>query len=129
MELSDVILVLVQVSGLLFVVTSMLAMGLALTIPMIMGSISNVKLMLLAVVANFIVVPALAYGASEILISDIYQAVRQNSLLGRSNDPNPACPIGKQINAKLEELYAEAELTVLQKLGRKTLADFANQFS
>lgn len=71
----------------------------------------------------------LAKPATEILISDIYQAVRQNALLGRSNDPNPACPIGKQINVKLEELYAEAELTVLQKLGKKTLADFANQFS
>jgi Rrf2 family protein len=71
----------------------------------------------------------LAKPASEILLSEIYQAVRQNSLLGRSNDPNPACPVGRQINAHLEDLYSEAEQTVLQKLGRKTLADFANQFS
>ena len=65
MELTDVILVLTQVSGVLFVVASMLAMGLALTIPIVVASISNVKLMVLALVANFIVVPAVAYGTSQ----------------------------------------------------------------
>ena len=71
----------------------------------------------------------LAKPADQILLSDIYQVVRQSSLLGRSNDPNPACPVGKQINAHLEELYSEAEQALIQKLGKKTLADFTNQFS
>ena len=62
MEQSNVILVLAQVSGLLFVIASMLAMGLALTIPNILASISNVRLMLLALAVNFVVVPALASG-------------------------------------------------------------------
>ncbi len=71
----------------------------------------------------------LAKPAHEILLSDIYQAVRQSTLLGRNNDPNPACPIGRQINAHLEELYSEAEQSLIRKLGQKTLADFAMQFS
>lgn len=71
----------------------------------------------------------LAKPAEQILLSDIYQVVRQSSLLGRSNDPNPACPVGQQINAHLEELYSEAEQALIQKLGKKTLADFSKQFS
>ncbi|MFC5270999.1 RrF2 family transcriptional regulator [Adhaeribacter terreus] len=71
----------------------------------------------------------LAKPASEILLSDIYQAVKQHALLGKSNNPNPACPVGKEINTRLDELYSEAEFFVLQKLGKKTLADFASQFS
>lgn len=71
----------------------------------------------------------LAKPAEQILLSDIYQVVRQTSLLGRSNDPNPACPVGQQINAHLEELYSEAEQALIQKLGKKTLADFSKQFS
>jgi predicted Na+-dependent transporter len=81
MELSNVIIVIAQVTGLLFVVASMLAMGLALTIPMIMGSLSNVRLMALALAANFVAVPALAYGASELLISDSHPGLRTGLIL------------------------------------------------
>jgi Rrf2 family protein len=71
----------------------------------------------------------LAKPAEEILLSDIYKAVRQASLLGRSNDPNPACPVGKQINAHLEVLYSEAEQSLIRKLEKTTLAGFMKQFS
>ncbi|KAA9340086.1 RrF2 family transcriptional regulator [Adhaeribacter soli] len=71
----------------------------------------------------------LAKPASEILLSDIYQAVRQAAILGRNNAPNPACPVGKQINAHLEDLYSEAEANLIRSLSKKTLADFARQFS
>jgi len=81
MELSAVILVLVQVSGLLFVLASMLAMGLSLTIPAIASSISNVRLMMLALIGNFIVVPALAYGAAELLISDSHPGLKTGLIL------------------------------------------------
>jgi hypothetical protein len=49
-DLSDV----VQVSGLLFALAGMLAMGLALTVPMIAASVSNVRLTLLALFVNFV---------------------------------------------------------------------------
>jgi predicted Na+-dependent transporter len=80
-ELSDVIVVLAQVSGLLFVIASMLAMGLALTIPDILASVSNVRLMLLALAVNFVVVPALAYGAAELLISDDHPGLKTGLIL------------------------------------------------
>ena len=48
-------------SGLLFVVTSMLGMGASLTMAMILQPLKNGKLVILALVANFILVPALAY--------------------------------------------------------------------
>lgn len=71
----------------------------------------------------------LAKPADQILLSDVFRAVKQNPMLGKSNDPNPACPVGKQINARLTDLYSEAEFYVLEKLGKKTLADFAKQFN
>jgi predicted Na+-dependent transporter len=76
-----VILVLVQVSGLLFVLASMLAMGLSLTIPAIAKSVSNVRLMVLALVVNFIVVPAIAYGTAELLISDSHPGLKTGLVL------------------------------------------------
>ncbi len=48
-------------SGLLFVVASMLAMGMSLTIPQIMAPLRNVRLVVLALLANFVLVPLLAY--------------------------------------------------------------------
>ena len=81
MELSEVVLGLTQIAGLSFVVASMLAMGLTLTVPMIVASISNVKLMVLALVANFIIVPALAYGASGFLISADHPGLQTGLIL------------------------------------------------
>lgn len=51
-----------QLSGLLFVVSSMLAMGLSLTIPQIIQPLKNIRLVILALLANFVLVPLLAYG-------------------------------------------------------------------
>jgi len=92
MELTDVILVLTQVSGVLFVVASMLAMGLALTIPIVVASISNVKLMVLALVANFIVVPAVAYGTSQLLISDNHPGLQTGLIIAGAAAGAPFLP-------------------------------------
>lgn len=71
----------------------------------------------------------LAKSPSKILLSEVYTAVRQDLLLGRTkNDPNPDCRIGRQINKHLENLYEEVEDTLLQKLGKKTVAEFLKQF-
>ena len=49
--------------------------------------------------------------------------------MGKQNQhPNPACPVGKKINAELATLYAEAEQKVLNFLGKKTLAEFSIVF-
>jgi Rrf2 family protein len=71
----------------------------------------------------------LAKPASAIWLSDIYEAVRQSPLLGRANKPNPACPVGKQINQHLDTLYAGAEEALVRKLKELSLADFVRQFS
>ncbi|QNK63868.1 Rrf2 family transcriptional regulator [Pedobacter sp. PAMC26386] len=70
----------------------------------------------------------LARPSAEVLLSEIYKAVRQTPLLGRSNTPNPACLVGRQINQHLEELYTEAELSLLSKLEKKTLEEFSGKF-
>ncbi len=49
-------------SGLLFVVASMLAMGMSLTIPQIVQPLKNMRLVILALLANFVLTPLLAYG-------------------------------------------------------------------
>ena len=48
-------------AGFLFIVTSMLAMGMSLTIPMIVQPLKNARLVALALLANFVLVPLLAY--------------------------------------------------------------------
>ncbi len=73
---------------------------------------------------------ALAKPAREIKLSDIYNAVMQHQpLLGRVNHPNPDCPIGKDINKHLDNLYAEAETALVQKLSKTNLLNFTKQFN
>jgi predicted Na+-dependent transporter len=56
-----------QLSGLVFVVTSMLAMGMSLTIAQIVRPLRNVRLVVLALLANFVLVPALAYAIAAVI--------------------------------------------------------------
>jgi len=70
----------------------------------------------------------LARSSADILLSDIYKAVRQAPLLGRTNTPNPSCSIGRHINQHLEELYTEAEHSLTSKLEKKTLKEFSEKF-
>lgn len=48
-------------AGLLFILSSMLAMGMSLTMAQILQPLRNVRLVLLALLANFVLVPLLAY--------------------------------------------------------------------
>jgi BASS family bile acid:Na+ symporter len=59
--MSEIVVVITQLSIVVFVVTSMLAMGLSLTIPQIMQPLKNTRLVILALAANFVLVPLLAY--------------------------------------------------------------------
>ncbi len=52
---------LAQVSGVLFVVTSMLAMGMSLTMVQIIEPLRNVRLVVLTLLGNFVLVPLLTY--------------------------------------------------------------------
>jgi BASS family bile acid:Na+ symporter len=62
MTIAEFFQALAGISGVLFVVTSMLAMGMSLTISQILQPLKNARLVILALLANFVLVPLLAYG-------------------------------------------------------------------
>ena len=72
---------------------------------------------------------ALAKNASDINLGDVYLAVKQKSILGESkNEPNPNCPVGKQINKHLDQLYNDAEEALIKRLSAQNLSDFSSKF-
>ncbi len=71
---------------------------------------------------------ALGKPATQIQLSEVYKSVNDSPLLGRSNDPNPDCPIGKQINGHLNDLFSSADEAFLKQLGKITVKDFAKKF-
>lgn len=67
--------------------------------------------------------------AADINLGEVYSAVKSDHILGQNkNEPNPKCPIGKQINQHLISLYSDAENALIQNLSKQTLADFAIKF-
>ena len=68
--MSDIILVIAQISALTFILTSMLAMGLSLKVKQIIDPLKQVRTVLLALLANFVLVPALAYLITVIIPLD-----------------------------------------------------------
>lgn len=67
--------------------------------------------------------------AAEIKMADVYHAVNPGTLLGTlKNEPNPQCPVGKQINSHLSALYQSAEKALIKQLAKQTLAGFSKQF-
>ena len=59
--MNEILTTIMNLSTLVFVVTGMLAMGLSLTITQIVAPLRNARLVLLALLANFVLVPFLAY--------------------------------------------------------------------
>jgi BASS family bile acid:Na+ symporter len=72
--MSDALTVIVKVSALVFVLSSMLAMGLSLTIPQIIAPLKNLKLVILALAVNFVAVPLVVWGIQAVmgLDQDVY---------------------------------------------------------
>jgi len=67
--------------------------------------------------------------AADIYLSDVYEAVKRSSLLGQAkNSPNPNCPVGRQINTHLNNLYSDAEKALVDQLRTVSLEKFANKF-
>lgn len=65
--MADVLNTLSNLFTLAFVVTSMLSMGLSLTIPQILAPLKNTRLVAMALAANFVVVPAAAYVLTRLI--------------------------------------------------------------
>jgi predicted Na+-dependent transporter len=67
MTANEFLTLVAQVSGLLGIVGSMFAMGLGLTLAQIVQPLKNARLVILALLANFVLVPLLAYGISLVI--------------------------------------------------------------
>jgi predicted Na+-dependent transporter len=70
MTLNDFFSAIAGISGLLFVVTSMLAMSLSLSVQQMTQPLKNVRLVILALLANFVLVPLLAFVITKIIPLD-----------------------------------------------------------
>jgi len=72
---------------------------------------------------------SLAGSAKDITLGLVYESVRQSSFLGhQKNVPNPLCPVGREINTHLDNLYNDTEKVLIEQLSKQTLADFSQQF-
>ena len=70
----EILAVILNVAVLAFVITSMLAMGFSLTIPQIVEPLKNTRLVVLALAANFVLVPLVAWGLTAALdLKDGYE--------------------------------------------------------
>ena len=70
----EILTVIVQVGALMFIVSSMLAMGFSLTVPQIIAPLKNLRLVVLALALNFVAVPLLVWAIQAVmdLDQDIY---------------------------------------------------------
>jgi BASS family bile acid:Na+ symporter len=67
MTLAEFFTAIAQLSGVLFVVTSMLAMGMSLSIAQILQPLKNTRLVILALLTNFVLVPLLAIAITLVI--------------------------------------------------------------
>ena len=66
---------------------------------------------------------------TAITLQDIFTMTFEKIDLGYSkNTPNPNCPVGKNINLNLEQLYGDINTRISRQLGETSLADFAGGF-
>jgi BASS family bile acid:Na+ symporter len=68
--MNEILETLVQLSVLVFVVGSMFSLGLSLTMQQIIDPLKNVRMVILALVANFILIPLLAYALAIVFNLD-----------------------------------------------------------
>lgn len=67
MEINELLTLVARLSILVFVIGSMLALGLGLTVPQIVDPLRNFRRVVLALLANFVVVPLLTYGILQVV--------------------------------------------------------------
>jgi len=88
MDLQHIFSAIMNLSTLVFVVTSMLVMGLSLTMAQILAPLRNTRLVLAALAANFILAPALAYGIGRLMpLSDGHQHAGDGTEPDDGSDP------------------------------------------
>jgi BASS family bile acid:Na+ symporter len=68
--MSETLIIIAKLSAFTFIITSMLAMGLSLTIKQIIDPLRNVRMVLTALLASFVLVPALAFLITKVIPLD-----------------------------------------------------------
>ena len=72
--MNEILQIIYKVSVLVFVVSSMISMGLGLTVKQIIEPLKDIRLVVLSLIANFILVPLFVYGITMVLpLSEGYQ--------------------------------------------------------
>lgn len=67
--------------------------------------------------------------SSDITLNDVFKMTFDQVTLGYSkNAPNQSCPVGKQINQKLGNLYEDMNLKISKQLRDISLLNFADTF-
>ncbi len=68
--------------------------------------------------------------AKKIYLSDIFKLVKgkDNVLSFSSNEPNPACRVGKKINKNLTSIMNTIDSSIINELKKQTLEEFKNKF-
>jgi len=67
---------------------------------------------------------ALARPAAKITLKDVYRAVEsERPLFALHHEPNPKCPVGRNIQAVLERATGAAQAALEEQLGDRTVAD------
>lgn len=68
----------------------------------------------------------LARAADRITLRDVYRAVDEGEIFGLHREqPNPSCPVGRNIQAMLETRFEAATRAMEAELERTTIADTA----
>lgn len=66
---------------------------------------------------------------SKVTLKQIFESTFEEISLGYSkNEPNPKCPVGREINQNLSTLYTKLNDSVMKQLESTTLEEFANKF-
>jgi Rrf2 family protein len=62
--------------------------------------------------------------AERITLADVYRAVEPGELFGATrNPPNPRCPVGRSVQAVLQEHLARFEASLEREMDKVTIAD------
>ncbi|HLU17301.1 MAG TPA: Rrf2 family transcriptional regulator [Edaphocola sp.] len=68
--------------------------------------------------------------ATQITLADIFMAVKSAHVLGKKNKCEEGlCPVGRNINKALQQLFDDADTALVDSLRDKTLADFVQEVS
>ena len=72
----------------------------------------------------------LARSGERITMLDVYQAIDEDrQVFALHEQPNPQCPVGRNINVVLKGRMAEAEAALEAQLARTTIADLASDIA